>query len=537
YRDGAYLGTSSASPYLDLTINDDLLHRYTVVAVDRAGNASQASTASEYRARIVAPLAPAAPEAFLVQRLQEASYPLTTSALAKHLSYAVEVAWEPQLGEGAQAHAISAYRVYRDDVLVAEIPLAVLVPGTPFRMDYGRLMSREKLLLRGGAYYDFKRCRNVWVDEQIPQPGAEVRYAIAAVGRSGGESPRSAAVAPLMPTAVAPRRPEILRARPLSRRSLAIEVNAWPLLRADPYHNQDFALAHGPGAPGWPSDLVDSLATVPYRATNRDGAPVPRNHLDDRRQGRLMASDHFGGGDLAWIGGRYAYQSSVMQAIMRDPADVFVGSGAQSWNHGAYAEVDLFMEVDGVRRALPRRIIAGWDLDGRPCRIQEIVFDDLVPSTRYVVAIVARTPAGHESRSATWSLTASDPATDGFDFIEAPRLVGPTAPFPNSYAMTTRATTTQGGDQGITYAWRHLTGTASFLPNGTASAKDAVLTRLPNTWYGSIDAWTKVQTIRCYITYQGRTKYMDVDARFDVPTIAFDPASFPIFPGPMPVAP
>ncbi|MBA3847440.1 MAG: hypothetical protein H0X45_12470, partial [Planctomycetes bacterium] len=42
YRDGAYLGTSSASPYLDLTINDDLLHRYTVVAVDRAGNASQA---------------------------------------------------------------------------------------------------------------------------------------------------------------------------------------------------------------------------------------------------------------------------------------------------------------------------------------------------------------------------------------------------------------------------------------------------------------------------------------------------------------
>jgi hypothetical protein len=536
YRDGTYLGTATQSPYIDTSLSDDLLHRYTVVAVDRAGNSSAISAASEYRARPIIPAVPSVPEVFLVQRLQEASYPLEMSA-AKHLSYGVEVTWEPQVGEASRTHAIGGYRVYRNDTLVAEIPLAVLLPSIPFRMDYGRLLSREKLLLRGNAYYDFKRCRNVWVDEQLPQPGAEVRYAITAVGRSGGESPRTAAVAPTMPTAVAPRRPEILRVRPLSRRSVAIEVNAWPLLRADPYHNQDYPVQHGPGALGWPSERIDVLPLLPHRTLTRDGAPVTRNLLDDRRHGRLLTSDLFGGGDLAWSGNVYAYQSSVMQALMRDPADTFVGSGAQSWNQGSYAEVDLFVEVDGLRRPVSRRIVPGWNLDGRPCRIQEIVLDDLAPSSRYVVAIVARTPAGHESRSAPWSLATFDPATDGFDFVDVPRLVGPTAPYPNSYAVTARAITTHGNDLGITYAWRHLTETASFLPNNTANARDAVMTRQSNLWSSTTAWWTKVQTIRCYITYQGRTKYMDVDVRFDLPTIAFDPASFPIFPGPKPVSP
>ena len=265
--------------------------------------------------------------------------------------------------------------------------------------------------------------------------------------------------------------------------------------------------------------------------------PVPRNYLDDARRGQLLTSNLFGGGDASWIGNTYAYPSSVMDAKMRDPNDTFVGSGAQSWGHGIYAEVDLFLVVGGVRRAVQRKIVPGWDLDGRPCRIQEIQIDDLASNTKYELAIVARTPAGHESTSLPWSVTTTEPATDGFDFIEAPRLVGPAAPYPNSYRVSVRAITANGNDQGITYSWRHLTETASFLPTGTPDAKNSIMTRPSSLWSATASQWTKVQTIRSYITYQGRTKYMDVDVRFDWPTIAFDPASFPIYPGPNPVSP
>ena len=180
YRDGAYLVTASGTPYRDLTAVGGQVHSYAIVAVDGSGNASALSATTEHRAPIRQPANPSAPTAYLVQRLQEASFPLAPNATGTHLSYAVEVSWEPQPGEGGTGSSVTAYRVYRDDQPVAEIPLSTLIWGQPLALEYGDHLSRAELQIRGNAYYDSKRRRNVWVDYKTPSlPGDPKFYGCA----------------------------------------------------------------------------------------------------------------------------------------------------------------------------------------------------------------------------------------------------------------------------------------------------------------------------------------------------------------------
>lgn len=537
YRDGAYLATASEPRFLDRTAAEGMTQVYAVAAIDASGNAGPISAPVEYHAPLREAAVPSQPAAFLVQRLRESSYPLQATGSAAHLSYAVEVVWEPQLGEGSGAHPVSTYRVYRDDALVAEVPLGVLISGHPLSTGAGELLSRAELALRGNAYYDEKRCRNVWVDTALPQAGEVRHYAIEAVTRSGRISGRSAVAEVVMPPAVAPRRPEILRIRQNSGRSLALDVNAWVLQRADPYHNADYREFHGVGAPGWPAQRIDALTQAPFRRTDRAGASTRRAWLDGRRYGRLLSVDLFGGGDAAWDAGSYHYPSSVLETELREPGEAFVGSGAQSWAQGAYAEADLLVAVNGVRRPVPRRVQAGWDIDDLPCRVQEVVVDGLSPGVRYDLAVIARTPAGHESVSPVWSVTTADPGVDGFDFAEVPRMELTAASRYGAFTLRALAVTAQGDDAGVVYSWRHLTESGAFQTNESPAAKRTVFVPQSAPVHESSVYWTRVQTIRCYITCQGRTKYMDVDIRPIRPIIAFDPATFPIYPGQRPVTP
>ena len=89
----------------------------------------------------------------------------------------------------------------------------------------------------------------------------------------------------------------------------------------------------------------------------------------------------------------------------------------------------------------------------------------------------------------------------------------------------------------MTYAWRHLTERGSFAPEQGMDAKQTVFTPTSLTWTASWRVWSRPQTIRSYITYRGRTKYMDVEVHMARPIIAFDPASFPIYPSREPVTP
>ena len=539
YRDGAYLATAIKPQFLDRTATEGISQIYAVVAIDSSGNAGPISTSVEYKSPIRLPAVPSQPEAFLVQRLRESSYPLVVSGGAAHLSYAVEVVWEPQASEGAVTHPLSSYRVYRDDVLVAEIPVGVLIGGRPLNTGFGQLLSRPELALRGYAYYDEKRCRNVWVDTSLPQPGEVRKYTIEALTRSGQTSGRSAFAEVTTPPAVAPRRPEILRIRRTTSRSLTLEVNAWALQRADPYHNADYREFHGVGAPGWPAQRVDALRPTPYRSNDQSRGATRRVWLDGRRYGRLLSFDLFGGGDEAWDSGSYRYPSSVLETELREPGEVFVGSGAQSWAQGAYAEADLLVSVNGERRAIPRQVQAGWDIDDLPCRVQEVLVDGLSPGVQYDLAVIARTPAGHESTSPVWSVTPAETGSDGFDFAEIPRMELTAATRYGAFTMRALAVTSQGGDAGVTYSWRHLTQLGTFQINESPAAKRTSFLPQPQTVFlGEFaDYWTRAQTIRCYITYQGRTKYMDVDIRPIRPIVAFDPATFPIYPGKRPVIP
>jgi hypothetical protein len=535
YKDGRYLGTTTGTTYVDASAPDGRLHAYAITAVDRAGNAGTPSALASHRATPHGPPIPRAPTAYLVQRLREGSFPLTEQGI--HTSYAVEVSWEPLLGEGGAGLDVAAYRVYRNGTRVADVPLRVLVQAEPLSMEYGGLLSRTELLLRGGAYYDGRRCRNVWVDTALALDGAWPRYAMAVVSRSGQESAPTEAVTPVMPASVLPRRPEILGVRHVTAHSLVLEMNAWPVTRADPYHNLDVRVNHGPGAPGWPTDRIDSLQPIPYRTTDCTGAAVGRNLLDDVRIGGLLTAHLFGGGDGNWRDGQYLFATSVAAVRVQEPGETFVGSGAQSWSGGAYAETDLSIIVNGERRPVPRNVVTGWDVDDRPCRVQEIRVDGLQPGIAYDLVVVARTVSGQESRSAPWRVSTMDPAVDGFGFLESPRLVGPAEPYAGSFALKAQAITANGTDDGVIYSWRHLTESASFVPNERVDAKRTVVVPAAPSWGDSSGYWSQIQTIRCYITYLGRTKYMDIDVRPPKPVIAFDPASFPIYPNKKPVSP
>jgi VCBS repeat-containing protein len=523
YRDGVQIANVFESSFVDRSITDTLDHAYTIRSIDRAGNASPDVPAVMQRAVARIPRMPLMPTAYLVQRIREAPYPLTSQQDDLHLSYAVEVNWPPLSGEGSRSHEVAAYRIYRDGLAVADIPVTVLAAGRPLRMTDGALLSRPELLVRDQAYYDSKRERNVWVDLSQRNADALPSYAISAINHTGQESAITASVMPTLPEADIPRRPEILRVRRSTARSWIIEANAWPLLRADPYHNWDYPVAHGPLAPGHRLGRSDSTPPLPYRSTGRDQDPLSRRYLDDHRMGRLLTSDLFGGGDSSWSASTYDHPDVIAAALYRDPLDPFVGSGAQTWAHGRYAEVDIELAIDGHRQQIPRRLAPGRDIDGRPIRILEVAIDDLEPGREYELQLIARTPAGHEAASLPWRLSTRSNQLDELYFVQLPRLIGSAPPHPGSFVLGARALATEAGENEISYTWRHLDGDAQFTPNGSADAHDVIMSFGDRDYEGS-------QTIRCYATYAGHSKYVDVEINLEQPTIVFDPASFPIFP-------